>query len=330
MTKASLPRVGFVVIGRNEGERLSRCLESLLGEGDQIVYVDSGSTDGSVQLARNHHVIVCELDASAPYTAARGRNVGFEEIRNRFSCDYVQFIDGDCILEPGWVGAATSHLDANGKTAVVCGRRREEHPGASLYNRQMDDEWNTPIGRADHCGGDAMVRICALEQVGGFRPELRAGEEPEMSSRLRALGWEIWRIDAPMTIHDARIYRLNQWWKRSVRGGYGYAEVWSITGQLPRRVFSDQLRRAFLWALAIPGFVCVGAVALGELKVLLAVPAIYGLQVFRVAARRGLSLTSIQSAALIMLAKVPEAIGALSYFLGRKSNQLSDYKAIAR
>ena len=176
MRKAKLDRVGFVVIGRNEGERLSRCLESLLMVGDQIVYVDSGSTDRSVQLARNLDIAVCELDSSAPYTAARGRNVGFQEIRDRFNCDYVQFIDGDCILEPGWVAAAMASLDENAKMAIVCGRRREENPAASLYNRQMDEEWNTSVGRADHCGGDAMVRMSAFEQVGGFRAELKAGD----------------------------------------------------------------------------------------------------------------------------------------------------------
>ena len=323
-------RIGFVVIGRNEGERLGQSLRTLRAVSNQIVYVDSGSTDGSVELARNLGVVAIELDDSAPHTAARGRNAGFREARERYpTCEYVQFIDGDCILEPGWLESATEFLDSNPKAAVACGRRIEAHPDESFYNRLIDEEWNTPVGRADYSGGDALVRASAFEQIGGFRPELKAGEEPEMTTRLRAEGWEIWRIDAPMTIHDARIHRFGQWWTRSIRGGYGYAEVWSTTGQLPRRVFDAQLRRAFFWALGLPLVVFVVALSLREPLLLLALPAIYFAQIVRIAARRGLSLRSLQSASMILLAKLPESIGALSYFLGQKSNRLADYKSTA-
>ena len=324
-------RVAFVVIGRNEGERLGQSLRTLRAVSDQVVYVDSGSMDGSVALARNLGAIAIELDDSAPHTAARGRNAGFHEARERYpTCEYVQFIDGDCILEPGWLESATEFLDSNPMAAVACGRRIEAHPDESFYNRLIDEEWDTPIGRADYSGGDALVRASAFEQIGGFRPELKAGEEPEMTTRLRAEGWEIWRIDAPMTIHDARIHRFGQWWTRSVRGGYGYAEVWSTTGQLPRRVFDAQLRRAFFWALGLPLVVMVVALIVREPLLLLAIPAIYGAQILRIAVRRGLSFRSVQSAAMILLAKLPESIGALSYFLGRKSNRLADYKSAAR
>ena len=323
-------RVGFVVIGRNEGERLEQSLRTLRAVSDQVVYVDSGSTDGSVHLACDLGAIAIELDDSAPHTAARGRNAGFREARERFpACEYVQFIDGDCILEPGWLESATDFLDSNLKAAVACGRRIEAHPDESFYNRLIDEEWNTPIGRSDYSGGDALVRVSAFEQIGGFRPELKAGEEPEMTTRLRAAGWEIWRIDAPMTVHDARIHRFGQWWTRSVRGGYGYAEVWSTTGQLPRRVFDAQLRRAFFWTLGLPLVVMVVALIVREPLLLLALPAIYGAQILRIAVRRGLSFRSVQSAAMILLAKLPESIGALSYFLGQKSNRLADYKSAA-
>ena len=324
-------RVAFVVIGRNEGERLGQSLRTLRAVSDQVVYVDSGSTDGSVALARNLGAIAIELDDSAPHTAARGRNAGFREARARYpTCEYVQFIDGDCILEPGWLESATDFLDSNSKAAVACGRRIEAHPDESFYNRLIDEEWDTPIGRADYSGGDALVRASAFEQIGGFRPELKAGEEPEMTTRLRAEGWEIWRIDAPMTIHDARIHRFGQWWTRSVRGGYGYAEVWSTTGQLPRRVFDAQLRRAFFWALGLPLVVMVVALIVREPLLLLALPAVYGAQILRIAVRRDLSLRSVQSAAMILLAKLPESIGALSYFLGQQSNRLADYKSTAK
>jgi len=330
MNRADHQRVGFVVIGRNEGQRLGQSLTTLRAVSDQVVYVDSGSTDGSVKLARDLGAIAVELDDSAPHTAARGRNAGFHEVRERFpACEFIQFIDGDCILEPGWLESATRFLDAHPKAAIACGRRVEAHRDESLYNRLIDEEWNTPVGRADASGGDALVRASAFEQVGGFMPELKAGEEPEMTSRLRAEGWEIWRIEAPMTIHDARIHHFGQWWTRCVRGGYGYAEVWSTTGMRPRRVFEAQLLRAFVWALGIPLIVVTAAMLLRQPMLLLSIPAIYALQILRIAARRGLSFPALQSAAMIMLAKLPETIGALSYFLGQKSNRLADYKSAA-
>ena len=328
MTRADHQRVGFVVIGRNEGERLGQSLRTLRAVSNQVVYVDSGSSDGSVDLARDLGGIAVELDDSAPHTAARGRNAGFHEIRKRFpACEFVQFIDGDCILEPGWLESATRFLDDNPKAAVACGRRIEAHPDESLYNRLIDEEWNTPVGRAEYSGGDSLVRVSAFEQIGGFRPELKAGEEPEMTTRLRAEGWEIWRIDAPMTIHDARIHRFGQWWTRSVRGGFGYAEVWSTTAQLPRRAFDAQLRRAFFWSLGVPLIVVIAALLIGRPIVLLALPLIYAAQILRMTVRRGVSVPALQSAGMVMLAKLPETIGALNYFLGRKSNRLADYKS---
>lgn len=328
MTRQPDGRIAVVAIGRNEGERLERCLHAARSQCPRVVYADSNSTDGSVQRARNMGVLVIDLDDGEPHTAARGRNAGFRLVREMFpECEFVQFIDGDCILEPGWLESATEFLDSNPKAAVACGRRVEAHPDESLYNRLIDEEWNTPVGRSDYSGGDSLVRVTAFEQIGGFRPELKAGEEPEMTTRLRAAGWEIWRIDAPMTIHDARIHRFGQWWTRSVRGGFGYAEVWSTTAQLPRRAFHAQLRRAFFWSIGVPVAVLIAALVLREPLILFGIPAIYAAQILRIAARRGLSLRALQSAGMVMLAKLPETIGALSYFLGQKSNRLADYKS---
>lgn len=332
MSTASMdPRVAAVVIGRNEGARLGDCLRALLGSSNQVVYVDSSSTDGSPELARSIGVLAVELDDNSPHTAARGRNAGFEKVRAQFpACKYVQFIDGDCIIEPGWLQKAANFLETNPGAALVCGRRTEAHPDASLYNRLIDEEWDTPIGKADYSGGDSLIRATAFEQVGGFRPDLKAGEEPEMTTRMRAAGWEIWRIDAPMTVHDAKMLHFGQWWTRCVRGGFGYAEVWSTTGQLPQRVFHVQLRSALLWIVCLPLAIVFAAVLARQPLVILAIPVAYFAQVLRIAARRGLSLRSLQSAAMIMLAKLPEGWGALKYFLGQNSSRLADYKAGSR
>ena len=76
-------RIGIVVIGRNEGGRLIRCLTSLK-ENKQLVYVDSGSTDSSVIEARRRGAEVVELNMEIPFTAARARNEGFELVRKLY------------------------------------------------------------------------------------------------------------------------------------------------------------------------------------------------------------------------------------------------------
>ncbi|HMC94328.1 MAG TPA: glycosyltransferase, partial [Polyangia bacterium] len=210
------------MIGRNEGERLRLCLRSLgcapvsggegaatdapalAGPAPPCVYVDSGSTDGSVVLARGLGAHVVELDLGTPFTAARARNAGFRRLLEVApGIAFVQFVDGDCEVVPGWLPRAARRLEERPELAVVCGRRRERFVGASLYNRLCDIEWDTPVGDARACGGDALIRRVALEGVGGYDPRLIAGEEPELCVRLRAAGFKVERLDADMTLHDA-------------------------------------------------------------------------------------------------------------------------------
>ena len=224
--------IGVVAIGRNEGGRLRACLESARRDCAAVVYVDSGSTDGSVELAKSLGVNVVNLDLSKPFTAARARNEGYARLREIApAIDAVQFVDGDCEIVAGWIDSARAMLASDPKIAIVCGRRRERFPRASIYNRLCDMEWNTPIGVAIACGGDALIRSLAFDQVNGYDPAIIAGEEPEMCVRLRQLGWTIHRINAEMTLHDAAMTRFGQWWKRSLRSGHAYAQGYFLHGR---------------------------------------------------------------------------------------------------
>jgi glycosyltransferase involved in cell wall biosynthesis len=212
-----------------------------------VVYVDSASTDGSAAMAREMGAEVVDLDMSRPFSAARARNEGFARLMQISpGVQYVQFVDGDCEVVPGWMDAAKSALDADEKLAVVCGRRRERFPEASIYNRLADVEWNTPIGPAQSCGGDSMMRVSAFQQAGGYDASVVAGEEPELCQRLRGLGWTIRRIDAEMTLHDSAMLRFGQWWKRSVRSGYGAMDVATRFGR--QGLFRKQVASARWWA----------------------------------------------------------------------------------
>ena len=107
------PNLAVVVIGRNEGQRLRACLGSIESTKTPVIYVDSGSTDDSVAVAQEYGADVVELDNSRPYTAARGRNAGVARLREMgMDVDYVQFVDGDCALAPGWLVKACMYLSS--------------------------------------------------------------------------------------------------------------------------------------------------------------------------------------------------------------------------
>jgi GT2 family glycosyltransferase len=321
------PPIGAVIIGRNEGDRLLRCLASVSGAVGRMVYVDSGSTDDSVAAARAAGAEVVTLDLAQPFTAARARNAGLAALMAAGAPTHVQFIDGDCELQPGWIETAAAYLAANPKAAVAFGRRRERFPDASVYNRLCDWEWDTPIGLSRACGGDALMRVAALDQVGGFNPALIAGEEPELCVRLRARGWEVWRLDHEMTLHDAAMTRFSQWWKRMRRGGHAVAEGAALHGAPPERHGVAAVRRALLWGLALPLLALLGVVFITSwaLLLLLAYPA----QVIRIARREGCNRTAWERALFLTLGKFPETVGILEYHwrrLLRRPAGLIEYK----
>lgn len=302
--------IDAVVIGRNEGTRLITCLQSLKGQVRQLIYVDSGSTDGSVEAARELGAEVVALDMSRPFTAARARNAGLA----RLSGDgFVQLVDADCEVVEGWLKTAHAYLSQNPDVAVVCGRRRERHPNATRYNRFCDAEWNTPIGEAKACGGDAMMRLSALTQVKGYRDDLIAGEEPELCVRLRQSGWKIWRLDAEMTLHDAQITRFSQWWKRTRRAGHAFAEGAALHGAPPERHWITENLRAILWGAMLPLGLTAAAMlhpyaALGFL--------IYVAQLLRLSRKMPFDM-----ALFTIIGKFAEAQGALEYYKNRLRGQ---------
>ena len=365
-------RVSIIAIGRNEGDRLRRCLDSVVGLGHTVIYVDSGSTDGSVELARAKGAEVVELDMSQPFTMARGRNAGFarlEEISRKAEGErlkaesepsgpiqpsalslqpsgepdirFVQFVDGDCEVVAGWLDCALAAIEQRPEIAAVSGRRRERFPDRSIYNRIADIEWDAPTGATKYCGGDVLIRAEAFRQIGGYNPTLIAGEDPELSVRLRQFGWTILRIDAEMTLHDMAMTRFGQWWKRGVRSGFAFAEGAAMHGKPPERHWVGHVRSIVIWGIVLP--LTIPILAFAWLTFAwpppgaCLVPALaYPLQMLRVARhyhKAGLPwrLAGLYSTACV-LGRFPNALGAIRYWysqlLGRHQT-LIEYKGNA-
>jgi glycosyltransferase involved in cell wall biosynthesis len=321
----SYARVGVIVIGRNEGERLKACLRSIPPSSD-VVYVDSGSTDGSVEFAQGMGFDIVTLDTTRGFTAARARNAGLERLSGR-SLDFVQMVDGDCELDVGWVDAALAAFAGESDLAVVFGRRRERFPARSIYNRLCDEEWDVPVGEARSCGGDALFRMAPLLAAGGYNGEIIAGEEPDLCLRLRQQGWRIRRIDAEMTRHDAAMTQFSQWWRRSKRSGHAFAELLQRHGAHADPRWRAQVKSITLWGGVIPGLIVLLALlalahpAFGWAAMLLFLA--YPLQVARIGWRKwraGSPLGfAIASAFFLMLGKLPQLSGVFRYRRSRRT-----------
>lgn len=250
-----MDNIGIVAIGRNEGERFQKCLSSFksLSIDFIFVYVDSGSTDNSVQNAIDAGYAVVELDTSIPFTAARARNAGVNYLKQHVSkLSFIQFVDGDCQVDASWIDLALKTLSDEPDLAAVCGRRSEINPNASVYNKLIDIEWDTPVGYAKACGGDALYRATPFLEVNGFNESIIAGEEPELCYRLRQQGWKIKRIDAAMTYHDAALYLFSAWWKRAERYGHAAFEGAWRYGKEKERYYVKEVRGIFLWGALLP------------------------------------------------------------------------------
>ena len=316
------PLLAAIVIGRNEGQRLVDCLRSIQSDHVHLVYVDSDSHDGSPLVAEKLNAQVIPLDMAEPFTAARARNAGFRAAMARWpDLEFVQFIDGDCSLDPAWVEKAMAFMRSRPDVAIAFGRRRERYPERSIYNAMCDREWSGSPGQVQECGGDVLVRITALREAGLYDGTLIAGEEPELCVRLREKGWSIWRLDAEMTLHDANITTFRQWWRRTTRAGYAYAAVATRHWSSPEAIWKRSLLRSVGWGAALP-IVIVGASLLHPAA--LALFGLYPLQAARLARRDGWCFAMFD-----VLGKFAECWGAAKYLVNRllrRRQRLIEYK----
>lgn len=329
--------IGVVVIGRNEGSRLKLSLQSVINEQTTVVYVDSGSTDDSVNLAHSLGVNVVSLDMSIPFTAARARNAGFFHLLEiKPNIEFVQFVDGDCELIEGWLKSAEAEFIAQSNVVAVCGKLRERYPERSIYNTLCNIEWDTPVGETASCGGIAMMRVSAFKQVGGFNPNLIAGEEPELCVRLRQERGTILRINTDMAWHDADITRFSQWWKREIRNGYAYAQGMWLHGSSRDRHWVRESFRAWFWALLLPLITIIGLLPTRGLSLLfLAIAYIsLGIRVYFLAKNKGFNSKDARYYGIFsgVIEKYPKLLGQIQFFISKllkRQRTIIEYKNTA-
>lgn len=319
-----LPGISCVVIGKNEGPFLGRCLKSIReadypGDRIEVIYVDSASDDDSAAAARKHadRVVVARLTRPLPGLA---RNLGWKRARH----DLVHFVDGDTVVDRHWFRHAVKAIE-DPRIFCVFGRLEEMRPEANLYHRAYNFEWETPvpgITEARTSGGIVLVRKEMLEALDGFDEGLEAGEEPDLCTRARLRGLKLLHLDRPMAHHDMDMNTFGSYWRRGVRCGYAYAEIGMRFRKTPIPLWRSEVVMNLSQLLALTLAFSAATLAVGLLLALVGIFAGFLLLVLRKAwqvrssTRGGASILAY--AMHVYLVKVPTWLGHLRYFLGRK------------
>lgn len=326
--------IGIVVIGRNEGERLLRCLESLINLNYPIVYVDSCSSDDSVVVAKSLVQFVVELDSSFPLSAGRARNQGFNCLLEQFpALQFVQFVDGDCVLVPGWLEEAKRALEDNPRCSAVVGHLQECFPDATPYNRLCALEWKAPAGDLENFGsfgGISMVRAKVFHELGGFNQTIIAGEDSELGVRMKLAGYKIIKIDSKMAIHDAHIRSFRQWWIRAVRAGHAIGQRADLNGKTEAKDCIRERKSTWFWGIALPGFIISMLIPTSGYSLIFLGGYIF--LFFRVSRYRKGRGDSMEDARLYarfqVIAKFANGLGLIKYYLNKISQryEIIEYK----
>ena len=223
----SEPLLAVVVIGRNEEAYLDGCLEAARAAvapfGAEIVFVDSRSTDRSVDIARHNDVRIAEIGASASLCPALGRLIGQQLTASRF----VLFLDGDTEVDATWVRDGIAFLEAHHDVAGVSGRLREVYYADGRVVGEHADFFR--VGDApedvDELAGNAIYRRTTLEQVGSFNPFLSSYEEMDVAERARQAGFRIVRLPITLGTHHTgqrgTVTELRRRYRDNLIRGYG-------------------------------------------------------------------------------------------------------------
>jgi len=196
--------ISFIIISRNEEKRIQECLESVIEcsmgyKNSEIILVDSYSTDKTIEIAKSYPIKIIQLKSNWPLSPAAGLNMGFLHSKG----DYLCFIGGDMLLDAGWLKEALSYLKKD-DVAGVSGKiiNRFEDDCSSLVTRRMNKSYEIlKVGEVNVLGGPGMFKRNIMVDVGCYHPFLRAGEEAELSYRIRAKGYKLFRLPFTMVIH---------------------------------------------------------------------------------------------------------------------------------
>ncbi len=251
---SNIPEISVIVIGRNEAACIERCLRSVFASLEgfrdyEVIYVDSASEDDSVSIAGTFPIRILQLRREWRLTPSAGRFIGYHNASGRF----LAFVDGDTVLDPGWLAKSCAFLRGRpeyGGVAGILDKACFTRDGQSTLIAQNHYKQNSEeaVTDARSLGGIATYRREAMQRAGTFNPFLPTGEECEVALRLRKAGYRLARIYAPMCVaHTLPPESVQEIMRRSRAHLYDYGTTlrYCLTNGSALRFSVEQMRYVY-------------------------------------------------------------------------------------
>lgn len=256
--------MSFVVIGKNAEWSIARLLDSVLTQTpahltSELIYVDSASTDRSVELVGQYPATIVQLSASHPLCASAGRYMGAKYATGR----YIAFLDSDMELLHGWLEQAVKVLDENPTIAVVSGSQLDGASSISLAKQKVVDsepDIQVRVKDVQFAGSAAVFRHEVLDSAGTWNPYIVSDEEPELCLRIRRADYRIVELNCPSVRHFGyeafTIAALMRRRKRRLFLGYGQVIRYHLVS---RYLIQYLVERGWMLLPALVGCAAIGA-----------------------------------------------------------------------
>jgi glycosyltransferase involved in cell wall biosynthesis len=217
--------LSVVIKSFNEEAHIEECLRSIFAGcaelSFEIILADARSTDRTVEIAKRFPITIVQLAHDRNRSCGAGGQLGYQ-----FACGgFILLMDGDMVLNEGFVSAGVAVLDREQDLAAVAGTSEEQSNGLEYRLRRARPD---AIGYQECLNGSALYRASAIRSIGYFtNRNLHCREEWELGKRLSARGWRLRRIPVPAYTHYGHAdppfqFLRNRWATKYV---YGYGEL---------------------------------------------------------------------------------------------------------
>lgn len=271
--------VSIVIPTRDRGPLLLEAVASALEATPaplEVIVVDAGSTDGSVERAHALGDRVRIVDGP-PRNAGAARNAGVAAARG----ELIGFLDSDDVMLPGKIACLRRPLDedsdialAHGRTIVIDERgavqeaATREHERRLAAAERLGTSYEALAERCVMYTSATVVRRSAFEEVGGYDESLEVYEDWDLYLRL-ASRWRL--VYEPCPAVRYRVWPGNVAWERTAAGTIAVAEKHLADPTLAPEASRERARYGFLRRLAFSHHVLsqpreARAAALGALR----------------------------------------------------------------
>jgi type II secretory pathway predicted ATPase ExeA len=250
-----LKHIGIVIAGG--ALSVAETLNSLPDSAKFVIAAGAGE-DG-LAAAKEAGVDIVEISDGPG--GGRARNAGYRRLKkDNPGLRYVHFLEAGSMLAPGWLAHAEKFMARRPEVAVLDGRTILDQRRATVLDRVLAAASDRPPGEIQAAGPNALFRVDAFEQAGGFRGDIVADATGDLCVRLRRRGAHVWRSDAVMATVEAGRLTFKGWRLETMRIGFASAAGAALHGAPPERYGVKEQSRAFFWGGLLPALIAVAAV----------------------------------------------------------------------